>query len=71
MTRTKAKDGKYGQTKKRYQIMLTPTAWAELEARGRMMRLSRSELVEQFARGLLPQGEPDLSQQQAGELCAC
>lgn len=44
----------YGEAKKKYTITLTPTAWSTLDEIATQVGLSRSDLVERFARGLIP-----------------
>lgn len=44
----------YGEAKKKYTITLTPTAWATLDEMATRVGLSRSDLVERLARGLIP-----------------
>lgn len=41
----------YDELKKRVMVMLTPTAVERLDILANSMDLSRSELIEQFARG--------------------
>lgn len=53
----------YNEVKGRYNMTLTPTAVKGLDALAQSMNLSRSELVEQFGRGLLPILTPDLALQ--------
>jgi metal-responsive CopG/Arc/MetJ family transcriptional regulator len=53
---------KYGETKQRYQIMLTETASLELDKVSEELGITRSELIERVIRqGLLSQVrlEPD------------
>jgi hypothetical protein len=50
----------YGERKKTIGYSLTPTAIARLEAMAEAMGLrSPSEVIEQFARGLLSPDQPD------------
>ncbi|MBD2159563.1 hypothetical protein H6F46_02525 [Limnothrix sp. FACHB-1083] len=50
----------YGERKKTVGYSLTPTAIARLEAMAEAMGLrSPSEVIEQFARGLLSPDQPD------------
>lgn len=51
----------YDEVKGRYNMTLTPTAVKGLDALASSMNLSRSELVEQFGRGLIPILTPDLA----------
>jgi len=53
----------YDEVKGRCNMTLTPTAVKGLDALAQSMNLSRSELVEQFGRGLLPILTPDLALQ--------
>ncbi|OCQ98528.1 hypothetical protein BCR12_02495 [Limnothrix sp. P13C2] len=63
----KARNRQYGETKKERILTLTQTAWDALEAQGRSLGVSRSELIEQFARGLLG---GDLSRELTGKRLA-
>lgn len=45
---------KYDELKQRFNMTLTPTAAAGLEAIASSLGLSRSELCEQIGRGLIP-----------------
>lgn len=47
----RAKRGEYGENKDRVNFMLTPTALTNLNQRAEDLGISRSELVERFARG--------------------
>ena len=49
----RAENRTYGETKKSTTLTLTPTAVEHLDRMAKGLHLSRSELVEQFARGLL------------------
>ncbi|MBO3457778.1 hypothetical protein G7B40_021670 [Aetokthonos hydrillicola Thurmond2011] len=50
----RAQADKYGETKQRYQIMLTETASLELDRVSEKLLITRSELIEQVIRqGLL------------------
>ena len=50
----RAEPDKYGETKQRYQIMLTETASLELDRVSEKLLITRSELIEQVIRqGLL------------------
>jgi len=52
----RAQKDKYGETKQRYQIMLTETASLELDAISEELGITRSELIEKAIRqGLLSQ----------------
>ncbi|MBD2357633.1 ribbon-helix-helix domain-containing protein [Tolypothrix sp. FACHB-123] len=52
----RAQKDKYGETKQRYQIMLTETASAELDKVSEELGITRSELIEKAIRqGLLSQ----------------
>lgn len=42
----------YNELKKAYSLSLTPTAINSLDSHAKICGISRSELVEQFARGL-------------------
>jgi hypothetical protein len=53
----KSPDRRYGDPKIRKPIMITPEGWDKLKDLADQQGLSRSELIEQFARGLL---SPDL-----------
>ena len=60
---TRSQPNTYGEVKGRYNMTLTPTAVEGLDALASSMNLSRSELVEQFGRGLLPILTPELAHQ--------
>ncbi|NJO65145.1 MAG: ribbon-helix-helix domain-containing protein [Richelia sp. RM2_1_2] len=64
MARPKRADkDKYGETKQRYQIMLTETASNELDKVSEELGITRSELVEKAIRqGLLNQVKLDPSE---------
>ncbi|HAZ46933.1 MAG TPA: hypothetical protein DDW76_34380 [Cyanobacteria bacterium UBA11369] len=67
MTRPKADREGYGEKKDRVNITLTPTAQRLLDQQASVLGVSRSELIEQIARGLLgsyPQAKV------LGEFCA-
>jgi metal-responsive CopG/Arc/MetJ family transcriptional regulator len=51
--RVQAGRGEYGETKDRINISLTPTAQQLLDQQAVLIGVSRSELIEQFARGLV------------------
>ena len=58
----------YGERKKTVGYSLTPTAIARLEAIAEVLGLrSPSEVIEQFARGLLPDSPPDPDQLRMGK----
>ncbi|MGO8609244.1 ribbon-helix-helix protein, CopG family, partial [Rhizobium johnstonii] len=44
----------YGESKKKYTVTLTPTAWTVLDEMANQAGLSRSDLIERIARGLIP-----------------
>ena len=50
----KGQPEKYGEMKKRVNFTLTPTGIARLDGLASQMQLSKSELVEQVARGVIP-----------------
>lgn len=59
----RADKDKYGETKQRYQIMLTETASNELDKVSEKLGITRSELVEKVIRqGLLNQVKLDASE---------
>lgn len=58
---TRTQSNTYSEVKGRYNMTLTPTAVKGLDAIAQSMNLSRSELVEQFGRGLIPILSPDLA----------
>ncbi|NJO62394.1 MAG: ribbon-helix-helix domain-containing protein [Richelia sp. RM2_1_2] len=64
MARPKRADkDKYGETKQRYQIMLTETASNELDKVSEALGITRSELIEKAIRqGLLKQVKLDPSE---------
>ncbi|WP_416670125.1 ribbon-helix-helix protein, CopG family [Egbenema bharatensis] len=53
MSRQKADREEYGEKKDRVNISLTPTAQRLLDQQGAAMGISRSELIERLARGLI------------------
>jgi hypothetical protein len=57
----KAKAEGYGEKKKNYSFMLTPTASDAIEALSEASRLTRSEYIERVARGLSLCDEETLS----------
>ena len=59
----RADKDKYGETKQRYQIMLTETASNELDKVSEELGITRSEMIEKAIRqGLLKQVELDPSE---------
>jgi len=59
----RADKDKYGETKQRYQIMLTETASNELDKVSEQLGITRSELIEKTIRqGLLNQVKLDPSE---------
>lgn len=59
----RADKDKYGETKQRYQIMLTQTASLELDKVSEELGITRSELIEKAIRqGLLKQVKLDPSE---------
>lgn len=63
--RVQAGREEYGEIKERINISLTPTAMKLLDEQGAALGVSRSELIERFARGLLSPEARTL-----GEFCA-
>lgn len=59
-TRRKSREPLYGEPKKPTIFSLTPTASEKLDLLAAEFALSRSELIEQIARGIIPVGSPDL-----------
>jgi hypothetical protein len=55
-TKRKSREPLYGELKKPTMISLTPTASGKLEALASEFSLSRSELIEQIARGMISIG---------------
>ena len=63
----RANKDKYGESKQRYQIMLTETASNELDKVSEELGITRSELLEKAIRqGLLNQVKLDLSEMEGG-----
>ncbi len=63
-----ARKATYGEKKRTVGYSLTPTAIAKLEAIAEALGLfSPSEVIEQFARGLLPDSPPDPDQLRMGK----
>ncbi|WP_449416067.1 ribbon-helix-helix protein, CopG family [Phormidium nigroviride] len=63
MTEEKAKNkagrpGLYSEPKEKVSLALTKTAIHNLEELASQLGVSRSELVEQVARGIIPLGQP-------------
>jgi hypothetical protein len=54
----------WGEAKARFSIMLTPTAVNRMDERAKTLELSRSELLEQAARGLVPMSDTDLTKEE-------
>jgi hypothetical protein len=67
MSRPRSEREGYGEKKERVNIGLTPTAQRLLDRKGEILGVSRSELIERFARGLLST-DPDV--RTLGEFCA-
>jgi metal-responsive CopG/Arc/MetJ family transcriptional regulator len=65
MGRPKADKLEYGENKERINISLTPTAQRLLDEQGTALGISRSELIERFARGMIRAEARSL-----GEFCA-
>lgn len=55
-TRRKSREPLYGEPKKPTIFALTPTASSKLDLLAAEFALSRSELIEQIARGIIPIG---------------
>ncbi|GET42574.1 ribbon-helix-helix protein, CopG family [Microseira wollei] len=51
----------WGEAKERFSIMLTPTAAQKIDARAKALQLSRSEFLEQAARGIVSMSDSDLT----------
>jgi hypothetical protein len=49
----------WGEAKDRFSIMLTPTAAHKIDDRAKALGLSRSELLEQAARGIVSMSDTD------------
>ncbi len=49
----------WGEAKDRFSIMLTPTAANKIDNRAKALGLSRSELLEQAARGIVSMSDTD------------
>jgi len=60
--RVKGVGALHNEPKKRYSITLTPTCVANLDAIAKKRGISRSELVEQIGRGLIPLADQTTSQ---------
>jgi hypothetical protein len=52
MTRKPAERSAWGENKERYSIFVTPTAMKAIDTRAQVLGISRSEFLEQFARGV-------------------
>jgi len=53
----------WGEAKERFSIMLTPTAAQKIDDRAKALGLSRSELLEQAARGVVSINDTELTQE--------
>lgn len=53
----------WGEAKERFSIMLTPTAAQKIDDRAKALGLSRSELLEQAARGVVAISDTDLTEE--------
>jgi hypothetical protein len=53
----------WGEIKERFSIMLTPTAAETIDTRAKALGLSRSELLEQMARGMVGVSDTDLTKE--------
>ena len=53
----------WGEAKERFSIMLTPTAAQKIDDRAKALGLSRSELLEQAARGVVSISDTELTQE--------
>jgi len=67
MSRQKADREEYGEKKDRVNVSLTPTAQRLLDQQGTVLGISRSELIERLARGLI---SSNLEARSLGEFCA-
>ncbi|MBC1217749.1 ribbon-helix-helix domain-containing protein [Trichormus variabilis ARAD] len=56
----KTRHAEYGENKKNVVISITPSAIAELDSLSDRFGISRSELVERFARGMISPQEAKL-----------
>lgn len=65
--RMRAEPGTYGESKKMVSLTLTQTAVSLLDRMSRTVQLSRSELVEQIARGMIEVQGGKLTREQAGK----
>ncbi len=53
----------WGEAKERFSIMLTPTAAQKIDERAKALGLSRSELLEQAARGVVSISHTEMNQE--------
>ena len=53
----------WGEAKERFSIMLKPTAAQKIDDRAKALGLSRSELLEQAARGVVSISDTELTQE--------
>ena len=68
MTRKPAERSAWGENKERYSIFITPTAMKAIDTRAEALDISRSEFLEQFARGVAGMTDTELKKEDREEL---
>ncbi|MEG4799031.1 hypothetical protein QUB63_02470 [Microcoleus sp. ARI1-B5] len=69
MARKPAERSAWGENKERYSIFVTPTAMKAIDARAEALAVSRSEFLEQFARGRAGITDSELTKEDREAMC--
>ncbi|MCC3475720.1 MULTISPECIES: hypothetical protein [unclassified Microcoleus] len=69
MTRKPAERSAWGENKERYSIFVTPTAMKAIDTRADALAISRSEFLEQFARGVAGMNDSELTKEDREKMC--
>jgi len=69
MTRKPAERSAWGENKERYSIFVTPTAMKAIDTRADALAISRSEFLEQFARGFAGMTDSELTKEDRESAC--
>lgn len=69
MARKPAERSAWGENKERYSIFVTPTAIKAIDARAEALAVSRSEFLEQFARGRAAMTNSELTKEDREAMC--